>query len=44
MHVHVSFLEALATVSYVIIFGFLWRFTAAKLAGTPVGEAMAFIF
>lgn len=44
MHVHVSALEALATVSYVIVFGFLWRFVAAKLAGTPLGEAMAYIW
>jgi hypothetical protein len=30
--------------AYLIIFGFFWRTTAARLSDKPIGQAMAFIF
>jgi hypothetical protein len=44
MSVHVSPVEMLAVAAYVIIFGFAWRTTAAKLSDHPVGKAMAYIY
>jgi hypothetical protein len=44
VHVHISAVEFLATASYVIIFGFLWRTLAAYLSDSPFGQAMAFIY
>jgi hypothetical protein len=36
-------LDFAKTAAFFIIFGFLWRYIAARQAGTPVGSAMAFI-
>jgi hypothetical protein len=44
MHVHASFLSFMALALQLIIFGFLWRAAAFRLADTPVGKAMAFIY
>lgn len=43
-HVHVSFLSFLVTALYIILFGMMWRWTAAKLSQKPIGQAMAVIF
>lgn len=44
MHVHVSALSFLTLAAQLIIFGFLWRSLAFRLADTSVGKAMAFVF
>lgn len=44
MHVHISPVEFLAVAAYLIIFGFLWRTLAARLADKPIGQAMAYIY
>ena len=44
MHVHVSPVEFLAVACYLVIFGFLWRTLAARLADKPIGQAMAYIY
>ncbi len=44
MHVHVGTVEFFQTACYLIIFGFLWRSLAARLADTPWGKAMGFIY
>lgn len=44
MHVHVSPVEFLAIACYLVIFGFLWRTLAARLADKPIGQAMAYIY
>lgn len=44
MHAHVSTLNAVTVACYVVIFGALWRTVATKLADTPTGAAMNFIF
>lgn len=38
-----SALNFLIVAAFVVIFGFLWRSLAARLADTPTGQAMAFI-
>ena len=43
-HLHVGALDALVVFAYLLIFGFLWRTAAAKLADRPLGQAMAFIY
>lgn len=45
-HVHISAVTFAVVALYVIIFGFLWRIAAAKLAekGSPFGDAMGFIY
>lgn len=43
-HVHVSFVSFLITALYVIIFGLLWRWGAAKLSQKEIGKAMAVIY
>lgn len=44
MHVHVSPVEFLTTVCYLVIFGFLWRSLSARWSDKPMGQAMAFIY
>jgi hypothetical protein len=44
MQIRVSALDFVVVGCYVIIFGFLWRSLAAKLADKPIGKAMAYIF
>ncbi len=42
VHVHASAIDFTIVAAYVVIFAFLWRFVAAKLAanGSPLGDAM----
>lgn len=40
----VSAVGFLVVACYIIIFGFLWRAAASKLADHPVGKAMSVIF
>jgi len=44
MHVHVSALSFLTLAAQLVIFGFLWRALAFRLADTTAGKAMAFIY
>lgn len=46
MHVHVSALDFSITAAYVILFAFLWRQIASRLAakGSPLGDAMLALF
>ncbi len=44
MHVHVSPVEFLKVAAFVVIFGFAWRTTAARLSDNAVGQAMAYIY
>jgi hypothetical protein len=46
MHVHIGFPEFVTFAAYLIIFGFLWRSLAAKLAANDnrLGKAMAYIY
>ncbi len=37
-------LDFAKTSAMVIIFAFLWHFLSARVAGTKIGQAMAFIF
>jgi hypothetical protein len=36
--------DFLKTAAMILIFGFLWRFVAARNAGTRLGGAMSFIY
>lgn len=40
MHV----IEFLKVASYIVIFGFLWRTLAGRMADKPLGKAMAAIY
>lgn len=40
VHLHVSVLDFLVIVAYMIIANFLWRVAAAHLADKPIGQAM----
>jgi hypothetical protein len=44
MHVHIGFAEAVQWTALMVIIGFIWRSLAAKLADTPIGKAMAYIY
>jgi hypothetical protein len=44
MHMHIGAAEFAQFLCMLIITGFLWRSLAAKLADSPVGKAMAFIY
>lgn len=44
MHVHASFLSAIATFLQVIIIGFVWRTIALRWHETSAGKAMAFLY
>ena len=37
-------LDFAKTAAFLIIFGFIWHFLSARLAGTKVGQGMAFIW
>lgn len=39
-----SALNAVTIALMLVIIGFFWRTTAAKLADRPIGQAMAFIY
>lgn len=39
--IHVGVVEFAIVAAYVLIFTFLWRNAAAKLADKPIGRAMA---
>lgn len=43
---HVGTLGFLTTAAYIVIFGFLWRTLASRLAehDSPIGKAMGFIY
>ncbi len=41
VHVHASALDFLVVAAYMLIFTFIWRLVAAKLADRPLGQAMA---
>lgn len=43
-HVHVGFVEGVVVALYVLIFTFLWRALAARLADKPIGRAMAAVY
>lgn len=40
VHLHVSVLDFLIVVAYMLIASFLWRALAGKLADKPIGRAM----
>lgn len=40
VHLHVSVLDFLIVLAYLVIASFLWRITAAKFADKPIGAAM----
>lgn len=44
MHIHIGVQQALITFATVVVVGFFWRVTAARLHNTSVGRAMAFIY
>ena len=44
MLVQPSVINGLTIVSFVMVFGFLWRTASGKLADKPIGQAMAFIY
>lgn len=44
MHVHVSPIEFLTTVCFVVIFGFMWRSLSARWSDNSFGKAMAYIY
>lgn len=44
MHIHVGAAEVMSWTAVMIVVGFLWRSLAAKLSGSPIGKAMAFIY
>lgn len=44
MHIHVSPIEALTTLGYLIIIGFFWRTLAARWSDNKLGQAMAYIY
>lgn len=46
MHVHASALDFTIVAAYVILFAFVWRYVAAKLAarGSALGDAMLALF
>lgn len=41
---HVGTLGFLATALQIIIFGFFWRSLQIRLADSPIGKAMSFIY
>lgn len=42
--VSVGVVEFLTVAAYVIVFTFLWRMLAARLADRPIGRAMAAVY
>ncbi len=42
--ISVGVVEFLVVSSYVIVFTFLWRAAAGKLADKPIGQAMAAVY
>jgi len=44
MVMRVGTIDFLTVACYIIIFGFLWRATAAALSDRSLGKAMAYIF
>jgi hypothetical protein len=40
----ISFISFLITALYIVIFGIVWRWGAARLSQKPVGQAMAVIY
>lgn len=40
VHLHVSVLDFLIVLAYMVIANFLWRVTAAHLSNTSIGKAM----
>lgn len=40
VHLHVSVLDFLIVLAYLVIASFLWRVTAAHLSDKPIGAAM----
>lgn len=44
MQFQIGIIEFAVVSAYIVLFGFFWRTAQARLADTPFGKAMAFVF
>lgn len=43
-HLHIGVLDGAIVFAFVLIFGYMWRITAAHFSERPIGKAMAVLY